>query len=958
MKSAPDPDFERRILAEMGFLRRLLSDLAGPEHAEDLVQETLLRALQRPPRAGLGLRSWLGAVARNLTRRGQRSERRRRQHEREVQREGDPDLERARMAQELAGELARLKPSHRDVLMRRYFDGQSLPRIAEELGLGLRAVESRLRRGRDELRQGLDRTRGSEWRGLVIAWESQRRLSRPLLAFLGASTVPSVKILLALVMIVVALFVWTMLDDPGRTTIEAPPPQLAEGVLEPRRQRAGSSDEGVSRSTEAPVERAPKRLGLVASVELRLSFADGNPASLIPVHILGAKPIGFESRASTNEVGVVRFSSLDAGGYHLAPLLGGQWSVNLASGEQKVLEAELPKGRVVEGIVVDSVGRGVSGAELWASLELGRRRGAVVARSGSSGHFRIDALSRDRLAARAEGHAPSAEYLLPAEGELLRIVLPGLGGDLEGRVFDAEGAPLERARIYLGIEGPSEESMKVPDGSGLGPPPRGGWTDESGRFRVVGLRPGTAYLRVRAPGHALDLSSVEIAAGERSRVDVHLQRECLLEGSVIDAEGQPVANAELAVGPIGGFSERLARSDQQGRFRVHELSPGHCSLRCDAGMKGLASKRFIIRGPETHEEVIQLPPMATISGRIVDREGRPVVGWTVVARSEADVAIVNVLTERSDADGRFVIEGCPFAPHTLSVRPRGSRVHVLERRGVDAPNEGLELVVDDASPPSARLSGRILTSDGRPFPEARFTLWGQYADSVEVRQLDGDARFDVGPLPSGLYRLSVRGRGTAPLHVEGIQLASKERRDLGDLRMPQSARLVVELRTPQGPPLSSQLSLRALDGEGVLEFYKEGRGRSRSDPTAPGRYELEVWAANCKNLRREVQLEAGETTLTIDLERGQAYLISFEDRLDVPRSNWAKLRVRDSGEVLVIDEHFKASPEGYPFSINRVLLPGRYQLELESSSGGILRRPLVVAAPTDAIITMPMTLPR
>ncbi|MFO0984850.1 MAG: sigma factor [Planctomycetota bacterium] len=42
--------------------------LLDPERADDVVQQTWLVALERPPRTAHNLRAWLGAVARNVVR--------------------------------------------------------------------------------------------------------------------------------------------------------------------------------------------------------------------------------------------------------------------------------------------------------------------------------------------------------------------------------------------------------------------------------------------------------------------------------------------------------------------------------------------------------------------------------------------------------------------------------------------------------------------------------------------------------------------------------------------------------------------------------------------------------------------------------------------------------------------------------------------------------------------------
>src|SRR5262245_25843943 len=85
-----DPTPPSALLENAVFVRRLawhlLHDDAG---ADDASQETLARALHRPPEARVGgVRPWLAQVLRNVVRRGRRSEARRLRRESSAARSG------------------------------------------------------------------------------------------------------------------------------------------------------------------------------------------------------------------------------------------------------------------------------------------------------------------------------------------------------------------------------------------------------------------------------------------------------------------------------------------------------------------------------------------------------------------------------------------------------------------------------------------------------------------------------------------------------------------------------------------------------------------------------------------------------------------------------------------------------------------------------------------------------
>ncbi|HEX7778655.1 MAG TPA: sigma-70 family RNA polymerase sigma factor [Vicinamibacterales bacterium] len=128
--------------------------------AEDLVQETWIRALDAWPATGLPDEplAWLLRVARNTTV----------SYFRRARPEPiDPasiDLEApgfsadgADTASIVSWGLARLRRGHADVLEAFYFDGKSVRDIARERSLSERAVEGRLRRARANLKKKLEK---------------------------------------------------------------------------------------------------------------------------------------------------------------------------------------------------------------------------------------------------------------------------------------------------------------------------------------------------------------------------------------------------------------------------------------------------------------------------------------------------------------------------------------------------------------------------------------------------------------------------------------------------------------------------------------------------------------------------------------------------------------------------------------------------------------------------------
>ena len=128
-----------------GYARRSLGD---PAAAEDVVQETFVRAWRARDRfdSGLGtLRTWLFTIARRVVIDHARSRAIRRSDPRPVDvAVADDAVEKAMVGWQVEEAMRRLRPEHRQVLVETYYRGRSGREVAEELGIPEGTVRSRL----------------------------------------------------------------------------------------------------------------------------------------------------------------------------------------------------------------------------------------------------------------------------------------------------------------------------------------------------------------------------------------------------------------------------------------------------------------------------------------------------------------------------------------------------------------------------------------------------------------------------------------------------------------------------------------------------------------------------------------------------------------------------------------------------------------------------------------------
>jgi RNA polymerase sigma-70 factor, ECF subfamily len=159
----PEEELVRALHAEhgpalLGYVTRITGD---PQRAEDIVQETLLRAWRKAGSldgAPSSLRSWLFSVAHNLAIDEHRA--------RAARREGaDPELadvavagqlDRALEASQITEALRSLSRDHREVIVETYFRGHSVAEAAAVLSVPPGTVKSRTYYGLRALRAALE----------------------------------------------------------------------------------------------------------------------------------------------------------------------------------------------------------------------------------------------------------------------------------------------------------------------------------------------------------------------------------------------------------------------------------------------------------------------------------------------------------------------------------------------------------------------------------------------------------------------------------------------------------------------------------------------------------------------------------------------------------------------------------------------------------------------------------
>lgn len=538
------------LLRHSGWLRALAARLVNDSQgADDLVQETWLAALRRPPRAGESSVPWLARVVRNLARNARRDARTRREYEADGSLGRSPATPEAiaqevEMQRRLVEAVASLTEPARSVIVLGYFRGLDSARVGAELGLAPSTVRTHHAQALAKLRERLDREHGGR-RAWVVMLAPLAGVER------GAWGVPAIlasKLLAGLVAAAALAGAWIAWPRScGAARPEGGTPEFALGP-------PASAPAEVREF--APASSTPERLSLVPVEEVATPqvvrgrvWLDDQPASLkLVLRFPGARSEPTFVRSASDgtfeaPVGSQPWCALAAPGYRFKTSIAAE-VVNLparAPVELRFVGGPILSGRILTPITREPIQAPVGAQGFNGYYEFTRGR---EGRSREGGVFATDDEGRFRLALLDEytDEIPRARVHVECNG-LGRIVVdaPPIGpegldlGDLEliactsvpFRLLDAGGAVVEGGFAqHLDWEKYASN-------------------DDSGRGTLPCIPAEGARIRFASPRHRDELCFVQPAESPT----VVLERTNVLTVRVAVRSGVQMPRLELALSP-------------------------------------------------------------------------------------------------------------------------------------------------------------------------------------------------------------------------------------------------------------------------------------------------------------------------------------------------------------------------------------------------------------------------
>jgi RNA polymerase sigma factor (sigma-70 family) len=851
-----------QLLEHVEWVRRLARRLVTEATAaDDVAQQTLLTAIERPPARADHPRAWLATVARSVARRWRRATESRFVHEsRAPTARGEAAaaevVERANTQRAVVDAVLDLEEPYRSTILMRYFEDLTPDEAAARLEVPVETIRTRLKRGIAQLRGRLETKFGGE-RAWLAALIHLARLAPPEGAAVASATkaaeaagsadvaapisggvitvVTTFKLLIAGAVIVLAgIVVWKVsAGDRGirresevasngnranPAAAAARRPGAEESVL-PAANATRAPDPPPTNESVATGVAAPSLHGVIRDV-------NGAPVANAAVFVADEAPDDFND-----------------------------W---LCQWEEHLLFARATRAPSHE-----------------LSTVTNRDGSYAFTQPLHDGTWNVAAIDERGLAWRSDVEIEVANAATSVD----LVLEPGLV--LSGTVTDEAGLPVTDAQVVvscvlrrIGDSGTVTQSLSPTA------------TDDHGRYRT----PPTPFRDVFVEAHkrgyyGSETASLRLAPGVLDQVvDLKIEAGRIVSGRLFDRGGRAAALASRSLDDLAVLSTKDDPEHLGSRPRDHgpvgsidvkgdryELAP----MARDARFVAVYRRELLLGaaeippagdGPDVQLDFDRLPkpdPTGTFSIVVTDAATHaPIRDYAVIYQRPR----FGTSGRRARDDvGRHRSERIPLGRYRVSVHAEGYAVATTPievSESEDAAPTKIELVRADSS-----ISGVVLDGDRAPLPRAKVYLCDAEGEPVlswtgDGVEADSRGRFEYAALAHGTY--VVLAVVDAPFGEPSTMLA------------PASARVAlsggeakVELRLSPGITVKLLATGRGLDstsfcyrirddrGAWVVDCYRGGGVASISGAcprdflVAPGHYLAEIHADHFRTGRAE-----------------------------------------------------------------------------------------------------------
>jgi protocatechuate 3,4-dioxygenase beta subunit len=528
-------------------------------------------------------------------------------------------------------------------------------------------------------------------------------------------------------------------------------------------------------------EMSPGQIGSIPAQKITgvVHQPDGQPAAGAAVQLVGGYvPRGENLQTDANGKFEVEWNPRQFGGQNdsTACILVRDAEHNLAVAQDLEEDTTNLDLKLAPGLTL--VGRAEAGGKpltnATAQLVFWTGRSGMwlqgLARTNTPGQYEIPALPPGRkygVIVSAPGYGQKQNHNLeisadPGRQELDTVELKLANLKLAGQVLDADDKPV--ARCNVNINGEDQPSANAR-------------TDRDGRFSFAHVCEGTIRLSANSQRAFGSIS----AEGGDTNVVLHLgenmgyspdSKPHKLRGVVTDADGQPVAGAQVAVFPNNGA--HWTKTGTNGEYSLNwslqswQLQNGGAMLVFRDPARNLAGTEELPE--ETTNLNVKLKPALAFTGQVKNADGAPMttaqVGLWLKAGNSYD-QLNEQTTIPVNAEGRFEIKCLPPDAQYLvyaSAKGYGKGQQQLQP---EYESNRVELATFVLKHADRVIAGQVLKDDDKPASGVNINLNGDgQPDGNMTTDSQGRFHFQVCEGQIRLFAYSQNGGGNAQATVE------------------------------------------------------------------------------------------------------------------------------------------------------------------------------------------------
>ncbi|MBI4586691.1 MAG: carboxypeptidase regulatory-like domain-containing protein [Planctomycetes bacterium] len=690
-------------------------------------------------------------------------------------------------------------------------------------------------------------------------------------------------------------------ENPAQTFTLKPGQLLAGEVVGPEGETVAGARVRPMRSGEAGRNETP----------INITFDDGS--------------------VETDQNGRFEFNTLEPGKYTLIASHNDYAASQVKDVEMgnTSLKIALTRGGGIAGKVIEEGTRKpIAGARVSVTDMLDLKKEAVTDGEGS---FLVSGLSNQQrgkkfVQVNADGYARISNASVYVEESKItsdQVFELKRTASVAGKVVNSAGSPVARARVMAKRKG-ANTPVPITVGNAI--------TDENGGYSIQYLEAGDETFLSVGSSEYLEAQSSTFTISPGEHIDAEPIVMVLggaIVGVVVSPEGRGVAEAVVSLRAEGETSfdaTKSATTDSRGKFTLKGLAAGSFDLQAKSSqyLEAVAAGVQVQEGIPTQDVKIQLVRGQKIAGVVLDEEGKPIAGATILARETAQG--LKEHRAESDAQGQFALSSLA-GKEAVEIEASHPDYSSYSSAAVVPGTENLEvrlgrlggvrgLVVDEGGKPVMAYAVQPTLQTSSESTSSRSQL-----PPKQVATADGT--FEYKGIPAGTYTVYVRSPSYSAHAYREVAIRNGETVDLGKAVLQEGGVVdgfVVDAMTNK-PIAGAQV--KVVGGVSKFSTGSAGGGQAKSMVTTDPRGFFEF-----RNLR------GGLITITASHPDYVQKRVGDLDANDASRSRNLQIAMEVGGEIFgtVVDASGNAKGGMNVFLTGAAELDGRSELNQRTAS--------------------------